>query len=163
MAVGDDHDNAVAKAIGEELRRARNSVGWTRAQLAERMATDIHPQTLASYERGVRQCTIGRLVEICGTMGVSAPTLVKWGMQRAGLNLPLIGMEIDLRAVIRDHQEKLDPLRLWARGLLSEDPESEIARLDWSAVQGMAALYKIERSEFVEYLIMYTPRFTPRA
>ena len=155
-------DGVIARAIGEELRRARESVGLTRAQLVAKMESEIHPQTLATYERGVRQCTVGRLVEICQTMEISAPLLLTWAMQRAEIDLPTIGLQIDLRAVIKDKRAELIPLRKWARGRLTDDPESEIAQLDWPAVQEMASMYEIDRSEFVSYLISFTPRPFPR-
>lgn len=158
----DDQDAAVARAIGEEIRRARESVGWTRAELVARMPSDIHPQTLATYERGIRQCTVGRLVEICRTMGMSAPDVLSWAMQRAEIDLVTIGLQVDLRAVLADSRVELLPLRRWARGRLTDDPGAYIAHLEWPVVQEMAALFGIPRPEFVSDLIMFTPRAAPR-
>lgn len=149
---------AVAHAIGEELRRARESAGWTRADLVARMPSDIHVQTLATYERGVRQCTVGRLVEICKTMGASAPDLLRWAVQRAEIDLPTIGLEVDLDAMLRSKEPELLPLRRWARGRLNDDPDSGIAHLEWPVVQEMARLFDIPRAELVGYLIMFTPQ-----
>lgn len=154
-------DAAVAKAIGNELRRARENAGLTRADLVALMPSEIHVQTLATYERGVRQCTVGRLVEICRIIGVSAPDVLSWAMQRAEIDLQTIGLRIDLRAVINDKRAELLPLRRWARGRLTDDPDSEIAHLEWSAVQDMATTYGIDGSAFVSYLLMFTPRPAP--
>jgi transcriptional regulator with XRE-family HTH domain len=158
--VDDSHDDGVdstiTRAIGDELRRARESVGLTRADLIARMPTEIHSQTLASYERGVRQCTIGRLVEICQAIGVSAPDLLHTAMQRAGLDLPVIGLQIDLHAVISDRRKELLPLRRWSEDRL-ENSGSGIVHLEWPVVLELGRLFGIARTEFVNYLISFTP------
>jgi transcriptional regulator with XRE-family HTH domain len=164
--VDDSHDDAadstITRALGDELRRARESVGLTRADLIARMPTEIHSQTLASYERGVRQCTVGRLAEICQAMGVSAPDLLRWAMQRAELDLPVIGIQIDLHAVISDKRKELDPLRRWAGDRLSEDSGSGHFHLEWPVILEMGRLFGIARAQFVSYLISFTPYPTAR-
>lgn len=158
----DQDDAAVARAIGQEIRRARESVGWTRAELVARMPSEIHVQTLATYERGVRQCTVGRLVEICRTMGMSAPEVLTWALQRGEIDLQTLGLHIDLNAVVNDKRAELLALRRWARSRLSEDPETGIAHLEWPVVQEMAKVFSFPQSEFVNYLIGFTPRPLPQ-
>jgi transcriptional regulator with XRE-family HTH domain len=80
-------DRMITRAIGEEIRRVRRSLGWTRSQLAERMPTDIHIRTLAAYEQSARQCAIVRLVEICVALGVAPSTLLGLAPHRAEIDL----------------------------------------------------------------------------
>ncbi|WP_414637399.1 helix-turn-helix domain-containing protein [Actinophytocola sp.] len=156
-------DAEIAKAIGEELRRARDIAGWTRTELISRLPEEIHSQTLAGYERGTIQCTIRRFVEICRAMGVSAPDLLQWSMQRAEVDLRTTGLQIDLHAVLHDKQKRLLPLRRWARKRLVEDPRgSGVAHLEWAVVHEMATMFGISRSQFVKDLIAFTPRPVPR-
>jgi transcriptional regulator with XRE-family HTH domain len=159
----EDFDPEIARAVGEELRRARDVVGWTRSELVARLSFDIHIKTLAGYERGAIQCTVKRFVEICQTLGVAAPDVLSWAMQRAKVDLQTIGLQVDLRAVVNDKQAKLLPLRRWARKRLGDDPGgSGIARLEWPVVQEMAMLLGFDRSELVSYLTTFTPRPVPQ-
>lgn len=155
-------DNAARKAIGEELRRARDTIGWTRAKLAARLPFGIHLQTLAGYERGAVQCSTSRFTVLCETMGVSASDVLAWAMQRAGIGLPTTGMQVDLHAVITDKTAELLPLRRWARKRLKNDQGTGIARLTWPVVQEMATLFGIDRDEFIRTLVLFTPRPVPQ-
>lgn len=155
-------DTAARQAIGEELRRARDTIGWTRAEMAERLPFDIHVQTLAAYERGIIQVPVSKMILMCGAMGVSAPDLLAWAMQRAGIDLATTGLQVDLHAVVNDKKADLLPLRRWARQCLQDDPGAGIARLDWPAVQAMARLFGAERDEFIQTLVLFTPRPVPK-
>jgi transcriptional regulator with XRE-family HTH domain len=159
----DGVDSAAKSAIGEELRRARDTLGWTRAELATRLPFDIHVQTLAGYERGTVQCTIVRFVELCQVMGVSAPDMLAWAMQRAEVDLPTTGVQIDLRLVVDDWTVELVPLRRWAFRRLENDRGGDgIAHVAWPVVQEMATLFGFDQDEFVTCLIRFTPRPKPR-
>lgn len=64
-------NETIARALGEELRRAREARGWSRPDLTRRLPSGIGEQTLLTYEHGSRHCTFVRLVEICRILGVS--------------------------------------------------------------------------------------------
>jgi transcriptional regulator with XRE-family HTH domain len=155
-------DTAARNAIGEELRRARDTIGWTRAELATRLPFGIHIQTLAGYERGAVQCSTSRFTVLCETMGVSAADVLAWAMQRAGIGLPTTGMQVDLHAVINDKTAVRLPLRRWARTRLKDDPGTGIARLAWPVVQEMATLFGMDRDEFVRTVVLFTPCPVPQ-
>lgn len=154
-------DTAARHAIGEELRRARDTIGWTRAGLAARLPFSIHVQTLAGYERGTVQCSASRFITLCQTMGIPAPDVLAWAMQRARIDLPTTGMQVDLHTVIIDKTPDWLPLRRWARKRLNNDPGTGIARLAWPVVQEMATLFDMNRDEFVRTLVLFTPRPVP--
>ena len=101
QAIVDDIDRAIVRAIGEELRRARMSEGWSRPELIKRMKTRIPVNTYAGYEQGIRQCSIPRLVEICQALDtdMDAPELIGRALQRLGLRRATT--RCDLGALLR--------------------------------------------------------------
>ena len=158
VGAGTEGGGLITRALGEELQRARRQVGWTRAQLVQRMPSAIHIRTLATYEQGVRQCTVARLVEICHTLGVAATDVLGLALQRAEIDLQSIGLQIDLREVVRDDQAELESLREWANKRLADDPEgSGVIRLNRAVIGEMAILLGYTRSELVRHLARFTP------
>lgn len=154
--------HAITKALGEELRRARENVGWSQAELVRRMPSELHVKTLATYEQGVRQCTVVRLIEICRTLGVAAPDLLGRALQHMEVDLQTVGMQVDLHAMARDTRAELRQLRRWARNRLLINPASGVARLDRGAVQEMAAVIGLTLSDLVRYLDMFRPQTAPQ-
>lgn len=153
----------VIRALGEELRRARTSAGLTQADLVKLIPSDIHVQTLASYERGIRQCTVGRLIEICRALGVAAPDLLERAILRARqpVDLQIIGVAVDLHALVRDRQPELKPLRQWARNRIATDSSgSGIARIDWAVLQELSILVNLP--DLVDRLVQFTPQSIQR-
>ena len=148
---------AFTRALGEELRRARDHVGWSQAQLVARMPSDLHIKTLATYEQGARQCTVVRLLEICRTLSVSALDVLGRAMMRMEIDLQTVGLQVDLHAMLRDPRVELRPLRRWARNRLANNPMAGIARLDGGVVQEMAAMIGVSLSDLVHQLEMFTP------
>jgi transcriptional regulator with XRE-family HTH domain len=69
-------------ALGHELRQARVDRRWSRHDLVERMPNSFPANTLSCYENGSRECSFTRFVEICETLGVSAPGLLDRAIQR---------------------------------------------------------------------------------
>jgi ribosome-binding protein aMBF1 (putative translation factor) len=53
-ARGELADKVISRAIGEELRRAREAAGWSRLQLVSRLPSGIGDRTLLSYEPAPR-------------------------------------------------------------------------------------------------------------
>ncbi len=47
-------ERAISRAVGEELRRAREAKGWSRAQLVGMLPSGIGDRTLLSYEPAPR-------------------------------------------------------------------------------------------------------------
>jgi len=156
-------DGAITRALGEELRRVRHQAGLSRAELVDQMSSDIHVRTLATYEQGARQCTVVRLVEICRTLGVAAPDVLWLALQRAELDLETTGLQVDLRAVIRDERVEFGPLRRWAHKRLERDPDGQgIARLNRAVVQEIAIFLDYSWQELVRYLLKFSPQTAPR-
>lgn len=68
---------AIAKAFGERVRAVRQEKGMTQEELAE--AAGLHPTYISNLERGYRVATIVTLVRVCGALGASPSSLLKWG------------------------------------------------------------------------------------
>jgi len=71
-APSDTSDKVISRALGEELRRAREALGWSRGHLVARLPSGIGERTLLSYEHGTRHLTALRFVELCRALGAAA-------------------------------------------------------------------------------------------
>lgn len=60
-----------ARAIGAEIRRSRDSLGWTLDRLAN--ATDISRSTLSRIETGVRRPEVGEVASVLTALSVTGP------------------------------------------------------------------------------------------
>ena len=68
------HDRDLLVAIGNNIRSARDSKGWTQAELAE--AIKIEPVTLSRYETGARGPSITVLAQMAKVLGLSLSALM---------------------------------------------------------------------------------------
>lgn len=151
-------DSVITRALGTELRRARNRVGWTRDELARQMPSGLHPRTLATYEDGSRQCTVLRLVEICLALGIAAPDVLGLALQRAEVDLDAIRLQVDLHAIMRDERKELERLRQWAQKRLENDPNApDVVRLESAAIREMAVLLDYTPSDLFRHLAQFGP------
>lgn len=156
-------DQAIIRAVGEELRRARASLGLTRPELVKRMRTDIPVNTYACYEQGIRQCSIPRLVEICQALGISALELLGLAFQRLELEMEESMVRIDLRKVIDDERDELRPLRRWARDYMQDDAltadpdEPAVVRLSWDVVREMGRFCGLQKRGLRRYIREFSP------
>lgn len=156
-------DGSVNRAIGDELRRVRDDLGWTRGMVVDRMSSDISVQTLANYEYGLRPCTVPRLVEICEALDVPTPALVALALQRIAVEPDADSLQIDLRAVIATNDPEYPTLCQWAQNRLKSNPDgSGVARLERAAIEEMATIFDLPLGEFLRYLRRFIPARTPR-
>jgi len=146
------------RVLGDELRRLRKQRGWTRRDLNRRLQSDISLQTLATYELGTRQCSVVRLVEICIAMDEVPHDLLARVHQRVFSDSPVGRIRIDLRKIVRDEQEELQPLRRWAKGRLADTNghHGPDVSLDISALERMAELCGLETVELIARLRQIT-------
>lgn len=145
----------LTRALGEELRRVREDRGWSQSELARWMPTELHVKTLATYEQGIRQCTVVRLVEICRTLGVAAADVLSRAQLHMAVDLQKVGLEVDLHAVAGDTRSELRLLRRWARNRLANNPACGVVHLIPGALQEMAAVLGLTVAELVHQLEMY--------
>lgn len=157
-----DDDSQIVRAIGEELRRARQGLGWSRPELIKRMNVDMPVNTYACYEQGIRQCSIPRLVHICRTLGVAAPELLELALRRVEIDPHIDGVRVDLHKILGDHQDRLRPLRQWARNRLNAEPNGHgVVRLEWGLVEELAIFFDLVDVDLVDYLKAFAPDAAP--
>jgi transcriptional regulator with XRE-family HTH domain len=145
------------RALGEELRRTRERAGWSQSDLVARMPSHLHVKTLATYEQGIRQCTVVRLLEICWATGACAPDVLARAMLHTDIDLQTTDLYVELYALVLDTRTELRPLRRWARNRLAHNPVSTTARLDGSALQEIAAALGVELSTLIRQLEEFAP------
>src|SRR5580704_8414752 len=68
-----DDPKAFAAVVGEAVRRARQSRGWTQAQLAE--AAGFSANYIARLERGELGPSFFVANQLCSTLGIAVSTL----------------------------------------------------------------------------------------
>lgn len=140
------------RVLGDEIRRLRKGRGWTRKDLNDRLQSDISLQTLATYELGTRQISVVRLVELCIALGELPHELLARVHERVFAGEQTGRLRIDLRAVVRDNDPELMPLRRWALGRLNEHDSSPEIGLDIAALERMAELCGIEVVDLITRL-----------
>jgi transcriptional regulator with XRE-family HTH domain len=152
-------EKTISRAIGEELRRARESLGWSRGHLVSRLPSGIGDRTLLSYEHGTRHLTVLRFIELCRALEVAAPTLLNQALQRARIHLQNLVLQIDLRHLLNDRSDKFRPMHQWARNKLNESPEG-IVELPPSSVRELATFVGCQYQELATYLSRFIPEKT---
>jgi transcriptional regulator with XRE-family HTH domain len=153
---GDVTEKTISRAIGEELRRAREAKGWSRAQLVARLPSGIGDRTLLSYEHGTRHLTVLRFIELCKALGVAAPTLLNQALQRARIHLQNLVLQIDLRFLLNDKSDKFRPMHQWARNKMNENPGG-VVELPPSSVRELAAFVGCSYQDLASYLSRFLP------
>ncbi|HEX6462498.1 MAG TPA: helix-turn-helix transcriptional regulator [Candidatus Saccharimonadales bacterium] len=132
-------DTLIIRAIGEELRRARQEKGWSIRILAGRM--DMPVNTYACYELGTRACPTHRLAEICRTLGVKPGELLDLALQRIETELHASGLSIDLDKLAATDHDLPSMLRQWAKNHLALAPDdSSVIQLNHEVIKEMATL-----------------------
>jgi len=153
-AAQDESDRAFARVLGQEIRKAREARGWTRAELVEQLPSGIGDRTLLSYEHGIRALTVTRFIEICKTLGVAAAEILDRALEKAR-DLRAFSLSVDLRAVLRDQRAEFEPVRLWARNRLKDNPSAKVL-LAPVTVRELAAALGFTHSSLADYLIEFT-------
>jgi transcriptional regulator with XRE-family HTH domain len=147
---------AVARALGDELRRAREAGGWSRAQFVVRLPSGIGDRTLLSYEHGVRHLTILRLLELSEALGVYPQDVLGKALQRTRIHLQNLIILVDLRRLLRDGSFKFRPLSQWAKNRLNDAPDG-VVELTPAAVRELAAFLGSTHQDLARYLAKFLP------
>ena len=137
------------------MRRARITLGWSRAELAHRLPETIHHRTLATYEQGTRHCTVNRFVEICHTLGVAAPTILDNALRHAALDQRTRTLQVDLAAIADDERPELASLRQWAAKRRTTNPDQPTAQLHSATISEMAILLNYPPYQLWHYLTKF--------
>ncbi|MBN6037489.1 helix-turn-helix transcriptional regulator [Amycolatopsis sp. 195334CR] len=113
--------------LGRNLRIARALLNLTREDVAARMLAEVTVQAIGTWETGIRQIPIDRLLDYCRVVG--QPVASVWPMEGGRVQVihaPRLRSVKDLR---------LRPLAVWA-----EAYGNELIRLTPDAIEAAAVL-----------------------
>lgn len=151
---GEISDRVLAKVLGQELRVARESRGWSRTELVGKLPSGIGDRTLLSYEHGIRTLSVTRFIEICRALGVAASEILDRTLEKAR-DLRAFSLKINLEAILRDDRDEFEPVRRWAAARLREDPTSEVL-LAPVAVRELAIVFGFTHAALAAYLVEFS-------
>ena len=157
-AAQDDEDRTFARILGQELRTARETKGWTRNQLVGQLPSKIGDRTLLTYEHGIRQITLARYIEICRTLGVAASEILDRALEKTR-DLRAFPLQVDLTAVLRDQRAEWEPVRFWARRTAEGAPSTMI--LSPEVVRELAMALGFTHTALARYLVEFSPDEPP--
>jgi transcriptional regulator with XRE-family HTH domain len=149
-------DDAIARAVGDELRRVREARGLSRLEFVAMLPSGIGDRTVLSYEHGTRQLTLLRLAELSWVLDVDAPLVYSRGIQRARILTEKLTLAVDLKAFLRDERMQFKPLAQWAKNLLNKHP-NDVVELEPVVVQHLASSIGCTHSELSTHLARFTP------
>jgi transcriptional regulator with XRE-family HTH domain len=155
-------DKVLSRALGEALRHAREAKGWSRLYLVARLSSRIGARTLLSYEHGARHLSLLRFIELCRVLGVSAPSLLMFALQRAQIYLDTLALRVDLRALAVDDTTRFRAMILWAHNKLIQCPDG-VVEIDPVAVREFATMIGCPQRDLAAYLTRFTPDLEPVA
>jgi transcriptional regulator with XRE-family HTH domain len=103
-----------ATALGEAIRQARRNANLSQRELQSRTGGRFKPSAVGGYERGERDISVGRLVDLAHAMGVPPEDLLAEALCRAS---PRTHREvaIDLVALEREPGRAADAVGEWVR------------------------------------------------
>jgi hypothetical protein len=103
--------------------------------------------------------TVIRLLELTEALGVSAPNILALALQRAQLYLQNLVLQVDLRQLLNDNNNRFRPMFQWAKNRLNDAPDG-IAELTPSAVREIAAFLGSTHHDLAKYLSKFIPEPT---
>jgi hypothetical protein len=127
--------------------------------MVAQMPSGIGDRTFLSYEHGTRHMTVLRFLESCRTLGVPGPTLLTHALQRAQVELTNLALQVNLRALINDRNDKFRPMVQWARNKLNKHPEG-VVEVSPSSAEELADFVGYTYQELAKYLARFTPDIT---
>jgi transcriptional regulator with XRE-family HTH domain len=144
-------DKATSRAVGEELRRAREANGWSREYLVKQLPSGVGARTLLSYEHGTRHLTLLRFIEVCRALGTASSTLLQRALQRAQMELDTLPLRVDLYALVLDESGEYPLLVQWAHNTLAENPDG-VVEVEPAVVRNLALCFGCDYGELTRYL-----------
>jgi hypothetical protein len=146
----------VSRAIGEELRRAREARDWSRAHFVAGLPSGIGERTLLAYEHGARELAVLRLLELCVGLEADPLGVLSLALQRARVLLENMDLQIDLRALLANKSPTFRPMHPWARNKLNRHPDG-VTKLAPTAVRELADFIGCSHGELASHLAQFIP------
>jgi transcriptional regulator with XRE-family HTH domain len=159
MPVVEVSEEVLSRALGQELRRAREAHGWSRDQLCRLMPSGVGDRTVLSYEHGTRHMTVLRFLEVCRALEVSPPDVLGAALQRVRAHLDTLPLRVDVRRLLADETVAFRPLVQWGRNKLVQHPGG-VVEVAPAAVDELAAFLGCSRRDLAHHFARFVP--TPR-
>lgn len=147
-------DRAFAKFLGKEIRRARETRGWTRAQMVERLPSGITDRALLSYEHGLRFPSVPRFAEICRVLGAAGSEVLRRAEVASG-DLSRHALTVNMWAVRKDSTGGFGAVAEWARRRMRTG-DGQFLRLEPASVRELAAAFDLEHEVLAAYLAEFS-------
>ncbi len=96
------------RAVGDELRRARQEAGLALRDLNPRSAREFKASAVGGYERGERSISLDRFCRLAGLYGLAPDQLLARVLERATPEVDADDVVIDLRRAQQDTAPELD-------------------------------------------------------
>lgn len=151
-------DAGVDQVLGNELRRRREELRWSREQLCARLPSGICVQTLSGYEHGKRAISVRRLWELCASLGcLPHEVLAVVDRRVAGehalpgdSSTPAAAVSVELIRLATVRDPRLAPLRRWARASIQHQPHGRsTVVLTTTAMAQIEVLCHVSAAELV--------------
>jgi transcriptional regulator with XRE-family HTH domain len=143
----ENRQHRYAELVGEKLRKLRQERGLSLQDVCDRSNGSFVVSTLSAYERGKRNLSLERLLELSDIYGISPPALVDVegsGDLQGSLarNVPL---RINLGNLNRLSSAERRPLEHYVQFLrnLRNDPAREILTMRRDDLEYLATLYGV--------------------
>jgi transcriptional regulator with XRE-family HTH domain len=154
-------DRVFTRKLGSRIREAREARGWTRLELCQRLPSGIGDRTLLSYEHGVRQLSVVRIVEICKALGNDPGALLNLAVRDTD-NYHTAPMPIDLPALIGDTTEDYPAVHAWAKSRLEDAfGETGVVVVAPAVVETLARVTGCPHRTLAAYLTNFLARDPP--
>lgn len=144
-------DRLFMQELGRQLREERDSLGWTRAELSNKLASNLGDRAILSYEIGSRYMSVARLVELCRAMCVDMPALLA-RVARTVEAFPAVSLNVDMFTIARRTTRKFQIVHRWAASRVSANPTRRIVCIEPREVATLATVMGCTHETLANYL-----------
>lgn len=145
----------VCRAVGEQLRRAREHKGWNRTRAAAHLSAAISPRTLADIEHGDRAVAVPQYVELCQVLDADPGETVNTALAHIA-DLTAVTLLVNLTGIARDRTDGFGQVQRWARTRLHHYPHDTELLLRGPAVKELAVAFNQPYVKLANYLIDFS-------
>jgi hypothetical protein len=154
--------DALARALGLELRQARKRRKLTLKDIMGRMRGPVSMSSMVSYGTGARPLTVVRFVEMCKVMGEAPGQLLDKACLRASAEFPDDApvpaaasddqlLFIRFAKVAESRDPVLHPFASWAKKVAGFGP-ANVSTMDLDTARAMACVCGVDLPQLVELL-----------
>lgn len=145
----------IAKVVGRELRRIRESKGLSRTEMVARMPSGIGERTLLSYEHGIRQIGLARFIELCRALDKHPASVLSAALRTNTRDLENSTILVDLQELAYNDKPKFHEVCQWAHKRLAAG-SPQFIDVEPAVVRELAVLAGCSHRELALHLAGFT-------